>query len=152
MLFQSYLFTVYLDRINKENWGPSRLVEEFIGKHLRNEGYEVAIVGNLGWFETCKNYPKNTQQVAMCCFGSNPPDLDRFLDKLKGLIILDSMPSGFKFTDAEIVEYFHSEPMILILSEYQTDYKKFALNTLWLKCRYPELYEKLIGPELRLNF
>lgn len=152
MLFQTYLFTVYLNSPNEQHWSSSRFVEEFIGKYLRREGYEVAIVGNLGWFEDCKDYPKNTQQVAMCCSGENPPDLDRFLNKLKGLIVLDSMPSGFKFTNDEIVEYFHSEPIIFLLSEYQTDYRRFELNTRWLKFRYPELYEKLTGPELRLNF
>jgi len=153
MLFQQYLFTVNTRKvIVKEGLNPKRFINRFIVYYLRQEGYNVKIYGRIKCFEECGFYPENTTQIVMCCSGQSPPDLDRFLQPLKRFIILDCIPMEFTLTEDEIIKYFHSDPMIFLLSQYQTDYSKYNLNVQWLQSRYPELYEKLVGPELCLKF
>lgn len=90
--------------------------------------------------------------VVLFCVQSEEPinDFDPIV-KLDPEALVSSPPSDFKFTKEDATKYIEHAPLLFLISEYETDYTSYKLDTTMLVEKFPELYEHLTVT-LRIKF
>lgn len=123
------------------------MVSNIIKDNIKNPKIHVGIKcldDKIGSF-----YPEGYRPVILTYSEDTPHDLDKYIKRL--FMRIDSPPCDFKLTKGEAASYFRENPLLFLLSEYETDYSEYGLDSQWLATNHPELYHRLVH-DLKLKF